>query len=227
MQIIGNFIAGRIWLVRLSASSNTNFYHYYTLNKIINVYTYYIVFNFTNVQNTDYTVFAKQAHSRNSSSFHFSIMHPSIAREVLQKEQVTHVKYDVGVAVIELAVEILRPVTYLELLQQHQLLTRMRTYSYRISLQYFKVISILCGDANPRLLERQTCSGWHHTMGQPLYEGSRKYHFSFSFHYVSGGKFFTGKNILWHPPHSRIFLILRGALVHKSWTLLLHPFHRY
>ena len=34
---------------------------------------------------------------------------------------------------------------------------------------------------NPRRLERQSCSGRHHTMGQPLYKVSRKYQFMFSF----------------------------------------------
>jgi len=50
----------------------------------------------------------------------------------------------------------------------------------------------LCGDANPRRLERQSCSGWHRTMDQPLYKVSRKYHFMFSFNSVlcKWGEFF-------------------------------------
>jgi len=45
----------------------------------------------------------------------------------------------------------------------------------------YQLESALCGDANPRRLQRQSCCGWRHTMGQLLYEVSPKYHFTFSF----------------------------------------------
>ena len=47
----------------------------------------------------------------------------------------------------------------------------------RLNLDWFteqliKLQCALCGDANLRRLERQSCSGWHHTTGQPLYQVS-------------------------------------------------------
>ena len=44
-----------------------------------------------------------------------------------------------------------------------------------------KLECALCGDANPRRLKWKSCSGWHHTMSQPLHEVSQKYHFTVSF----------------------------------------------
>jgi len=38
-------------------------------------------------------------------------------------------------------------------------------------------------DANPRRFERQRCSGWLHTMGQPLYKVPRKY-INSRFHWI-------------------------------------------
>jgi len=46
--------------------------------------------------------------------------------------------------------------------------------------QYTILECALCGDANPFRLERQSCPGWYHTMGQPSYKVSQKYHFMFS-----------------------------------------------
>ena len=74
-----------------------------------------------------------------------------------------------------------------------------------------KLECALSGDAKPRRLERQSCSGWHHTMGQLLYEVSRKYHLTFSFDSAlcKWGWLFIRNYILWHPPHSGILLIHR------------------
>ena len=46
--------------------------------------------------------------------------------------------------------------------------------------QFYQECAI-CGDADPRRLESQSCSEWHHTVGQLLYELFRKYYFTFLF----------------------------------------------
>jgi len=53
--------------------------------------------------------------------------------------------------------------------------------SYKCSFKCSTIKCALWADANPRRLERQSCCGWHHPMGQPLYEVSRKCHFTLSF----------------------------------------------
>ena len=87
--------------------------------------------------------------------------------------------------------------------------------------------SALCWDANPRRLQRQSCCGWRLTMGQLLYEVSRKYHFTFSFdsvlcNWVNYSQGIT--YVLWHPAHSDIIfdpraITVRGAFVHKIWRV--------
>ena len=67
--------------------------------------------------------------------------------------------------------------------------------------------SVLCGDANPHQLEKQSCSEWQHTLAQALSEVSEKCHFTFSFDSTLcmwRGEFFTGNYILWYPLHSGI-----------------------
>jgi len=76
-------------------------------------------------------------------------------------------------------------------------------------------VHAVCGDANPRRLETQTCSGWRHTMDQPLNQVSRKYRFTFSFVsaiYKWGGEFFTENYIMWHPLHSGIIFDPQGII---------------
>ena len=68
----------------------------------------------------------------------------------------------------------------------------------------------LCGDANLRRLERQSCSGRHHAMDQALYEVSRKHHsrFHLTARYVMGeGEYFTGIIFCDNPRHSGIDII--------------------
>ena len=65
------------------------------------------------------------------------------------------------------------------------------------------------GLRNPRRLERQSCSGCRQTMGQPLHEVTRKYHFTFSFDSaLSRCDFF----------HRELHSVTPAAFRHNFWS---------
>ena len=64
-----------------------------------------------------------------------------------------------------------------------------------------------------------SCSGWHHTMGQSLYELSRKYHFTLSLDSTLckwGWMFHREYYVLWYHLHSGIIFWSAGSNRHGS-----------
>jgi len=96
----------------------------------------------------------------------------------------------------------------------------MRSHSihFQPALQFSAQLQCLAvADANPGRLERQICSGWRHTMGQPLCEVSR-FTFSFDSALCKRGKFHGELyNIERHPVHSDIIFDPQAITAHSAF----------